>query len=131
MADQVKYRLDPANGYLIGPDGCHYENEHQVHHYAELHLCGCGLPEEAYNFCRDMLAVFDRRDKSKGLVDAEKGLETLICARPDLAAHAFAHMLSHLKLLEHGGSVGGSWLTDLGAAIVDLRPAVEADFDDN
>ncbi len=49
-------KRDPANGCLIGPDGCHYENEHQACHYAMLKLCGCGSPEEAYNFCRDVLA---------------------------------------------------------------------------
>ncbi len=125
MSDWLK--RDPDNGCLIGPDGCHYENEHQAAHYGLLKLCGCGLPENAYNFCRDALACFDRRGchdepPTREWIDAEDALKELIKKRPDDMAHVLAHLLTHLDLLEHGGSVGGSWLTDDGARIVDMAP---------
>jgi hypothetical protein len=123
-------KRDPMDGLLIGPDGCHYENEHQAAHYGLLHLCGCGSPEDAYNFCRDILACFDRRGchdtpPAQPWIDAESAVEQLIRQRPAEAAHVISHMLSHLDLLEHGGSVGGSWLTDNGARIVDMDEMTE------
>lgn len=133
MSDWLK--RDPENGALIGPDGCHYPNEHQAASQALLGLCGCGNPEEAYNFCRDALACFDRRGchddpPTREWIYAERALEELIKARPDDAAHVFSHLLTHLRLLEHGGSVGGSWLTEDGARIVDMPPATEELMDD-
>lgn len=121
-----KFSRDPDSGMLVGPDGCHYENEHKVHLHAVLNLCGCGNPVEAYNFCRDALILFDRRGNGPW-IDAEEALRELIAAKPDVAAHVFAHVLTHLKVLEHGSTVGGSWLTDKGAAIVDLRAMTEED----
>lgn len=125
---------DPDNGMLIGPDGCHYSNEHQARHYALLHLCGCGSPENAYNFCRDALALFDRRaalsvPSTGEWLDAEEALGALIAKHPDITAHVLAHLFSHLNLLEHGASVGGSWLTRDGERIVDAPPATEEVMD--
>jgi hypothetical protein len=122
-------KRDPANGCLIGPDGCHYENEHQAAHFALLHLCGCGTPEDAFNLCRDILLCFDRR--SGEWIDAKAKVVAIIKDRPDDVAHTIAHLLSHLKLLEHGGSVGGSWLTDDGCRIVDLPPATAELMDEH
>ena len=112
MSDWLK--RDEENGFFIGPDECHYANEHQAAHHALLHLCGCGQPEVAFNFCRDVLMAFDRRDKSKPWVNAENVVRDLVAARPDEAAHVLSHMLNHLRLLEHGGNVGGSWPTPDG-----------------
>lgn len=119
--------------WIKGPDGCDYANEHQVNHYARLKLCGCGCPEEAYNFCREVLKCFDRRGALKGgeWIDAEDAVTKLIISDPATAAHVVSHLLTHLDLLEHGGSVGGSWLTDEGEKIVDLREATEEDMDND
>jgi len=122
-------KRDPENGFLLGPDGCHYSNEHQAAHFGLLHLCGCGSPEDAYNFCRDALACFDRRGTSER-INAEDALKRLIQERPDDAAHVLAHLFSHLDLLEHGGSVGGSWLTPNGKRVVDMGPTTAAIMDD-
>jgi len=130
MDDDAGYGRDPANGMLIGPDGCHYSSLHGLYHSALLGLCGCGSPEEAYNFCRDILKTCDRRDKAKDWISAENAAAEIIKAQPEMAAHVFMHMLTHLDLLEHGGSVGGSWLTPDGEKIVDLRAANEGEFDD-
>ena len=100
------------------------------------HKCEyCRAPEDAFNFCRDALACFDRRGCSddppkREWINAEKAVEELIKARPDDAAHVFAHLLYHLGLLEHGVSVGGSWLTDDGTRIVDMEPATQELMDE-
>ncbi len=114
---------------LVGPDGCHYENEHHVLHYAVLHLCGCGQPEEAFNLCRDVLDCFDRREARKGgdeWIDAEAAVTEIIKTRPEITAHVISHLLTHFDLLEHGSSVGGSWLTTRGERVVDHGPMTEA-----
>jgi hypothetical protein len=122
-------RRDPETGFVIGPDGCQYANEHQAAHHALLHLCGCGLPEKAFNLCRDVLCAFDRRG-CHDWIDAEAAVEALIKERADETAHVLAHLLNHLGLIEHGGTVGGSWLTDDGKRIVDLGPATEELMDE-
>ncbi len=127
---------DPDNGLLVGPSGCHYSNEHQAVHYDLLQLCGCGLPEDAYNFCRDVLILFDRRgchDKppTKEWVNSEEELTRLILQRPEITAHVLTHLFDHLNLLEHGSSVFGSWLTANGERIVDMSPMTRELMEDN
>ncbi len=56
---------------------------------------------------------------------AEDAIAKIIKERPDQAAHVIAHLFTHLDLLEHGGSVGGSWLTKDGDRIIDLGPMTE------
>jgi hypothetical protein len=126
--DALELKRDPANAMLIGPDGAHYANEHMVYHYAVLGLCGCGNPEEAYNFCREALSACDRRGGGEW-TSAQDAVRDLILRDPDVAAHAILHLLDNLQLIEHGGSIGGSWLTPRGERIVDLRPVTQDDYD--
>ena len=130
-----EFKTDPSNGYLVGPDGCHYQTEKHAFHYAFLGMCGCGSPEDAYNFCRDVLTKFDRRanheDDKLPWVMAEDEVKKLILERPDDAAHVLSHLLSERKLLEHGGSVGGSWLTKWGEQLVDGGPMAEGGLSDD
>lgn len=131
--DAIELKRDPRNGMLIGPDGANYENEKQVFHYAVLGMCGCGDPEGAYNFLLNILKLADRRAYyasrcSKEWVALERETTAAIACDPEMAAHVLLHFLTDRNVLEHGGSVGGSWLTDLGAQIVDAGPvATELD----
>ena|ERR1700743_438775 len=112
------------DGGFISFDGCEYANEHQAVHYGIMKLCGCGSPEEAYNFCLEILKCFDRRGDGEWTY-AEDFVERLILKSPKTAAHLFSHLLTNLRLLEHGGSVGGSWPTEIGHKIIDLGPMTE------
>lgn len=121
---------DPKTGALIGPDGGQYVNGHQAAYYALLKLCACGSPDDAFNFCRDAVSCFDRRGcnddpPTRDWINAENALKELIQERPWDAAHVLAHLFNHIELLEHGGNVGGSWLTDKGEIIVDLGPVTQ------
>lgn len=131
---EFEFKIDPANGMLIGPDGGHYQTPLHAYHYAFLGLCGCGNPEDAYNFCRDALAKFDRRGCRDGRdlpwMDAEDAVRDLIKEKPDVAAHVLAHLLTERNLLEHGGSVGGSWLTKWGEQLVDAGQIAEDGLSD-
>lgn len=132
---EFEFKTDPENEYLIGPDGCHYKTPKHAYHYAFLGMCGCGCPEDAYNFCRDVLSKFDRRENHRDdkapWIDAEGAVKALILERPDEAAHVLSHLLTERKLLEHGGNVGGSWLTKWGEQLVDAGPMEEDGLSDD
>ena len=122
-----KFPRDPSNGCLIGPDGCHYDTEHEVYHFAVLGLCGCGSPVEAYNFVREVLTKLDRRKEP--WIDAEAEVAALVAQQPDMAAHVLLHLLDTRNVMEHGGGIGGSWLNGMGHGIVDAGPV--EDFPDH
>lgn len=133
--EKFEFKTDPRNGMLVGPDDCHYDTPKKAYHYAFLGLCGCGCPEEAYNFCRDVLLCFDRRGchdnpPTKEWIWAEEAITAIIKERPDQAANVLAHLLTRRDLLEHDGSVGGSWLTKWGEQLVDAGPMAESELSD-
>lgn len=72
-------------------------------------MCGCGMPELAVERLRDILALhplYDHRAEFQALVP-DTGLEYMLL-----------YMLDHLGLTEHGGGIGGGWLTDEGKAVL-------------
>ncbi len=106
------------------------ENKWQERHFNQLNLCGCGRPEEAYNFIRDILTVCDRRGcntkpPTKEWLDIETEITKLIEKEPGTAAHVLLHFLDQRGVLEHGSGIGGSWLSAAGEEIVDNEPAPE------
>lgn len=73
-------------------------------------FCDCGAPEEAARTLRDLLALcplFEHREAFERLIP-DSGLQYLVL-----------YTLGHFDLTEHGGSVGGCWLTDHGKAVLD------------
>ncbi|MFC7794551.1 hypothetical protein [Streptomyces cinereoruber] len=75
--------------------------------YMDLHLCGCGLPEEAFDLVRDLLAVIGSDSKKPW-----KELESLV---PQGAAlHMVLSMLDEAGLIDHGRIITGCWLTPKG-----------------
>lgn len=73
-------------------------------------FCGCGAPESAAERLRDLLAMhplYENRERLKVLVP-DDGLEYLLL-----------YMLDHFDLTEHGGSVGGAWLSEKGKAVLE------------
>jgi len=73
--------------------------------YTDLGLCGCGDPYAAFDLVRDLLRLapyFEHRTEVVALIGDGP------------AAHIILSSLDHADLLEHGGSIHGSWLTDKG-----------------
>lgn len=73
-------------------------------------FCGCGDPTAATTRLRDILKLhplYNHRDEFEALVP-DNGLQYLLL-----------YTLHHFDLTEHGGTVGGAWLTDKGKAVLE------------
>jgi hypothetical protein len=90
----------------------HCADDHD-HLYAllasDLKFCGCGDPEAAYSLVRDILNLAPFYDDWKAVRDlfgegpASEGAYYLVL-----------YLIDGAGLIEHGGSIGGSWLTPKG-----------------
>lgn len=84
-------------------------------------FCGCGQPAQALSSLRELLALhplYDHRAEFERLIPDE-GLQYLML-----------YTLDHFDLSEHGGSVGGAWLTDKGRAVLEaLEREMPDDFE--
>jgi hypothetical protein len=76
--------------------------------YIQLGLCGCGNPEESFDLVRQLLtlAPYYQGPEVRAQVAALCGNEP--------AKHIILSTLDHADLIEHGGSIGGAWLTTKG-----------------
>lgn len=91
----------------------HHERENVLQHinglfYMDLGLCGCGLPEDSFDLIRDLLALAPYYQGP----EVRQQVATLCGNEP--ARHMILSMLTRADLLEHGGGLDGSWLTDKG-----------------
>jgi hypothetical protein len=73
--------------------------------YTDIGLCGCGNAEEAFDLVRDLLNLapfYEHRQEVAALVGT------------GATGHIVLSALDNADLLEHGGTIHGSWLTDKG-----------------
>lgn len=123
-----------------------YPNEVQAFYYDTLNWCGCGNPEEALGLMRDVLRLFKERsdanrlptpahffvpDVASFLNDRAEGWRLVTQKIDDLLGDgplglSYLYMLDALGLTEHGGYVGGCWLTAEGERVLAL---LDADLD--
>lgn len=78
---------------------------------SDLGFCGCGSPEEAFWLVRDLLRLcpfYENRQAVQARLP-DLGVEMLVL-----------YTIDHAGLIEHGGSVGGSWITEKGQRLLDL-----------
>jgi len=73
--------------------------------HTQLHLCGCGDPDEAWETVRLILNLCPLGEG--GWRDVEDRLT------PG-GAHIVLSCLTHAGLIEHGSSIRGSWITGKG-----------------
>lgn len=81
-------------------------------------FCGCADPASAAKALHDLLALhplYENRDKVPALLPEH--LESLVL-----------YTLDHFDLTEHGGTVGGGWLTEKGQVVLE---ALKLEVDDN
>lgn len=120
-----------------------YPNEVQRFYYDTLKWCGCGNPEDALTFMRDVLeimhlrseenmteAIFDRQGDAPWTKRTQE-LDALLGG--GALGLSYLYVLDSFGLTEHGGSIGGSWLTPEGERILTLlksRDLEEAMSDD-
>ncbi|NUQ98305.1 MAG: hypothetical protein HOY79_17735 [Streptomyces sp.] len=81
--------------------------------YDHIVGCGCNQPETAYNLVRNILNL------APFYTDGNwRKVETLIGSEG--AFQIIVGLLSSLDLLEHGSSMGGSWITPKGEYVREL-----------
>lgn len=99
-------------------DEIRYPNEVQRFYYEELNWCGCGCPGEVLTFMRDVLQAINNR--SENWTDETNAKIFELVPRDTALGTSYLYMLDAHGLLEHGGSIGGSWLTDKGKDILKM-----------
>jgi len=102
-------------------------DERFVHdfYFNTLKWCGCGNPDTAFMYMRDVLAALHKRSKNSRAgtdtwdadSDALYALLNFNACEP--LALSYLYMLDAHGLTEHGSSVMGSWLTDKGTQLLD------------
>jgi hypothetical protein len=88
----------------------------------QLGLCGCGVVESGYALVRGLLALapfYDHHEEIAELLDP-------------VPEHSAVHwivlcVLDRAGLIEHGGAIGGAWLTRKGAHYLTLLQRHEYD----
>lgn len=116
---RFEFKRDTDNEMLIGPDGCHYDTEAEALYFNMKASCGCGSPHEVHAFLIECLRKFEGDTWPKSGVEA---IKDVIASNPEIAAEFIAHYLSSENLMEHGGSVYGSWLTERGKQFIEVGP---------
>jgi len=114
LGDRFEFKDDEKNGCLVGSDGCHYDNKKEAIYFAEIGLCGCGNPEDVHKFLLDCMKATDGN-----IIDYKK-VSKLISDNPDTVTQFVLHFLDSISFTEHGSSVYGSWLTDLGKQAIEI-----------
>lgn len=87
-------------------DGCHWDSVSSWFWGGVLGGCGCGSSEELGEMAVKLLKHFatPHMERKLDLYDSE-------------AYEILAHWMSEKDLIEHGTSVGGSWLTEKGEEV--------------
>ena len=99
---------------------CYGEAEHLCALFSDsegLHFCGCGCPDEAYELVRDILALAPFYDHPEAVRELTG----------DRAYYLVLYAIDNAGLLEHGASIGGSWLTPKGAHYLELMRKFDHD----
>lgn len=90
--------------------------------HGDLALCVCGQSEAALGLIRDVLALCPLYENARW-----KKVEKV--AGSAGAAHMVLSQLTNANLIEHGGSIGGSWLTPHGEWLRDILVRYPTDDD--
>jgi hypothetical protein len=105
-------QLEPAVTPVVEPVAVTADDDVYQHltlvFLEHLGLCGCGDPGGAWRLLLDLLEHFDSPDWEQ----AGRKLTMLIGTPP--AIHFVLSSLDHAELIEHGSSIGYSWLTAKG-----------------
>lgn len=114
-------------------DEVDYPNEVQQFYYGALNWCGCGNPDEALGFMRDVLAIMKARSDEncsgsyKGSAYEARTLELDAKLGDGMLGLSYLYMIDSYGLTEHGGSIGGSWLTGEGERVLAMLQAHDLD----
>lgn len=89
----------------------------------ELPCCGCGNPESVYQAIHTMLSYFDLKNKPQ--IPKSKEFDKI-----DIYENPFvlfmAYYLDNEEYLNHGTSIGYSWLTEKGETMLRYLKIMES-----
>ena len=139
------------------PDSClasnsHYNNSNSLlddckdfFFYEILNTCGCGRPDDTASVIKDILNIINdyynetqnynreeiniAHDKKIKRLNSLCGVEIKDNTNYNGLIQFVLYMLDHAGFLEHGSSIGGAWLTDLGRMFLYFLNSVELDVD--
>ena len=87
-----------------------------------FNFCGCGNPNSSLEFIRDILIIIKEHGAYSDELSKKLSDEGLL--------YFVLYYLDSKGLTEHGGSVGGSWITEKGEEIIqDINWCLENEKD--
>jgi len=96
----------------------------------QLSFCGCGRPEDALLFMRDVLHALDTKGGSRDeWEERNKNLKELWHSIPDGIMYLVYYFLDNKELTTHGGSVPG-WLTEKGLTMMHDLDVYKGEIDE-
>lgn len=92
----------------------------------QLPICGCGRPGLVLDHYRHLLHLTDWGVNRES--DGPPGFEALLglAGGNETLLYLSAYVLDHIKATEHGGGVGGAWITDKGKRLLEILDRYEA-----
>lgn len=93
--------------------------DQRVAQFWSTYWCGCGDPESAADSFREIMEMFQEDDRN-GYTSVHVNYERFKAyseKHGEGLTYCILYWLTGMGLIEHGGSVGGSWMTDLGRHI--------------
>ena len=128
QADSLALVLDENSGQTP-------EDRVYAFYYDVLGWCGCGMPEEALEFMRDVLrAIRSRRDEGDADGEEERHGGSAEIAKllnqpgehiEDPIGMSYLYMLDALGLIEHVTRIDCCWLSGDGEAVLGLLESVD------
>ncbi len=111
-----KYKLEDV-GYE-DEDGCYHEDGLSL--IGEwLGFCGCGNPQAAFTYVRDILELYDQRPGWEACTDYFES---------DGEMYTILYLLTDKGLMDHGTTVTSGWLTEKGKEVLaDLTALLAAE----
>lgn len=110
-----KYKLEKVSEYgdhdYLGHDGCNYDSPEDYVWIAVLGGCGCGYADRYGELAIELLRYFNTPHMER---DRE------FWQKDEFETELMAHWLDNKDLLEHGTSIGGSWLSESGKQLLDV-----------
>lgn len=100
--------------------------------YERWKFCGCYSPEDVLDRIRDVLAKIRARSADcNGTSDVWIGHTNAIkatCGSSEIDFALMMYLLHAARLTEHGGTVGGSWLSSDGERMLIELETIERDW---
>lgn len=115
----IAYNHIDVSNYWGYPEEYWVEELYSLFTHEIMNLCGCGSPELTDDIIRKLLKVrFDYKHNNMAYEErCGREKEIFNIEDEDIlygTVQFFLYVLDDKGMLEHGSSIGGSWITDLG-----------------